>query len=261
MTIFIILACAALAVAAFLYFFPLYKEKKEGLLALTYHNIGTAPENCMQKHLWVSPELFKQQLEQLKKNGFTFVTTHDIEKGSLPPKSALITFDNGYKNFYAEALPILKQYNVHALVFLVADYIGSCNFWHDADKKGPWQQILNAKEIEQLIKSGLVIFGSKTLTNADLTKLPEEERNNQIEESAHRLHGLYKIKPQFFAYPYSNGEQDEAIKNKVASVYQFRFADTGKINPLPLESGALINRVQVNGGWNKFVFYLKITGR
>ena len=75
------------------------------------------------------------------------------------------------------------------------------------------------------------------------------------------MHGLYKIKPQFFAYPYSNGEQDEAIKNKVASVYQFRFADTGKINPLPLESGALINRVQVNGGWNKFVFYLKITGR
>lgn len=258
MTIFFI--SAALSAAVFLYFFPLYKKTQEGLLVLTYHNIGVPPAKCRQKNLWVSPAKFAAQLEQLKKNGFTFVAPQDIGGGNLPPKSVLITFDNGYKNFFTEAFPVLSAHNVRCLVLLTVDYIGKCNFWHDT-KKGPWQQMLNAEQIETLSKSGLVSFGSKTLTNAKLTKLSPEERDNQITESAHRLQTLYKIKPQFFAYPYSLGFEDEEIKNKVSSVYPFSLADTGKINSLPLEAGALINRVQVNGWWSKFVFYCRITGR
>jgi len=258
MTIFFISAVAA--VLAFFYFYPLYKSPKQGLLVLTYHNIGTPPCNCSQKRLWVSPANFNKQLEQLKKNGFTFVTAQDVLEGNLPSKSVLITFDNGYKNFFTDAFPVLSAHNVRCLVFLTVDYIGSCNFWHDT-KKGPWQPMLNAEQIETLSKSGLVTFGSKTLTNADLTAISEEERNNQIEESAHRLQTLYKIKPQFFAYPYSRGFEEEEIKNKVASLYALQFADTGKINPLPLEAGALINRVQVKRCWNKLMFYVKITGR
>ncbi len=258
MTIFLISAFAAAAL--FFYFFPLYKQAREGLLVLTYHNIGTPPAKCRQKNLWVNPNKFAAQLEQLKKNGFTFVSPQDISGGKLPPKSVLITFDNGYKNFFTQAFPVLSAHNAPALVFLTVDYIGKCNFWHDT-KKGPWQQMLTAEQIETLTKSGLVNFGSKTLTNAKLTALPQEERDNQITESAHRLQTLYKIKPQFFAYPYSLGFEDGEIKNKVSSVYALSFADTGKLNSLPLEAGALINRVQVKGWWNKFVFYCRITGR
>lgn len=258
MTIFFI--SAAIAAGLFFYFFPLYKQAQEGLLVLTYHNVGTPPKNCRQKNLWVSQAKFAAQLEQLKKNGFTFVTAQDVLEGNLPPKSVLITFDNGYKNFFTQSFPALTAHNAHSLVFLTVDYIGKCNFWHDT-KKGPWQQMMNEKEIETLTKSGLVAFGSKTLTNAKLTQLEREERDNQITESAHRLQTLYKIKPQFFAYPYSLGFNDEEIKNKVSSVYALSFADTGKLNPLPLEAGALINRVQVKSWWNKFVFYCRITGR
>ncbi len=258
MTIFFI--SAALAAAVFFYFFPFYKKTKEGLLVLTYHNIGKPPAKCRQKNLWVSTEKFAAQLEQLKKNGFTFIAPQDVASGNLPPKSVLITFDNGYKNSFTQALPVLSAHNVHSLVFLTVEYIGKCNFWHDT-KKGPWQQMLNEKEIETLSKSGLVTFGSKTLTNAKLTQLSQEARDNQITESAHRLETLYKIKPQFFAYPYSLGIEDEEIKNKVSSVYALSFADTGKINSLPLQPALPINRVQVKGWWNQFVFYARITGR
>lgn len=258
MTIFFI--SAAIAAGLFFYFFPLYKKEQEGLLVLTYHNIGTPPAKCRQKSLWISPAQFTTQLEQLKKNGFTFVTAQDVLAGKLPPKSVLITFDNGYKNFFTQAFPILSANNISSLVFMTVDYIGKCNFWHDT-KKGPWQQMMNEKEIETLTKSGLVTFGSKTLTNAKLTQLEQEERDSQIAESAYRLQTLYKIKPQFFAYPYSLGFDDEQIKNKVSSVYALSFADTGKLNAIPLEAGALINRVQVKSWWNKFVFYCRITGR
>jgi hypothetical protein len=70
MTIFII--CALLAAAAFFYAFPLYKEQKQGLLVLTYHNVGIPPAGCRQKGLWIKPKKFQKQLEQLKKERIYF---------------------------------------------------------------------------------------------------------------------------------------------------------------------------------------------
>jgi len=257
MTIFII--CALLAAAAFFYAFPLYKEQKQGLLVLTYHNVGIPPAGCRQKGLWIKPKKFQKQLEQLKKNGFTFVSAAQVTDGNLPQKSVMITFDNGYKNFFSEAFPILGAANAPCLVFLPVQYIGKCNFWHDV-KKGPWQPIMNEEEILSLNKSGLITFGSKTLTNADLSALPAEERDNQISESAFRLKN-YGIEPSAFAYPYSRGFENEEIKNKVSSVYPLQFADTGRINPLPVDKGNVISRIQVKSCWCKLKFFLKITGR
>jgi len=54
------------------------------------------------------------------------------EKKVLPKKGAVVTFDDGYKDNYTQAFPVLKRYNIPATVFLTTSYIGTGNlFWWD----------------------------------------------------------------------------------------------------------------------------------
>ncbi|MBN1559659.1 polysaccharide deacetylase family protein [candidate division KSB1 bacterium] len=55
-----------------------------------------------------------------------------LQRGELPPNSVCITFDDGYRDNYEYALPVLVKYNVPATVFLTTDFIGAQKFlWHD----------------------------------------------------------------------------------------------------------------------------------
>ena len=66
----------------------------------------------------------------MKKNGYKTIDFNEIEKKES--KTIIITFDDGYKDVFYNALPILKKYNFKATCFLVTSFIGDFNNW---DKK------------------------------------------------------------------------------------------------------------------------------
>lgn len=50
----------------------------------------------------------------------------------FPPRSCLITFDDGWKDNYTYAYPVLKRHHIPALIFLTTDFIGTSRaFWHE----------------------------------------------------------------------------------------------------------------------------------
>lgn len=104
---------------------------------------GTATEVPVLMYHYIEPELndhqtdnksiisledFKQNMKYLHDEGYHTITLDQLEqyvngKLSLPMKSIVITFDDGYQNNYTLAYPVLQKYNFHASLFVIGSKI------------------------------------------------------------------------------------------------------------------------------------------
>jgi len=96
------------------------------LLILCYHGVSIDDEHEWDPTLYVSPELFEQRLRLLRDGGFNVLTLKEglerLYNGTLPPKSVVITFDDGAFDFYHRARPLLKKYRFPATLYLTTFY-------------------------------------------------------------------------------------------------------------------------------------------
>ena len=111
-------------------FFILYLKFKNYVPILMYHRIANIPSdrNALPK------EKFAEQLEYLSTHNYHTITpeqlyNHFVNKTKLPKNPVLLTFDDGYQDNYLEALPLLKKYNMTAVVFPIYNWIGKPNKW------------------------------------------------------------------------------------------------------------------------------------
>lgn len=217
---------------------------------LTYHNIEKPPEEAKLKTLYVKPSKFERQLKALKWLGF---------KTSLIPDSrndnnVLLTFDDGYKDFVENALPLLKKHNFTAVVFVVAGLVGTFNVW-DHEKLRVKKPLMDWKDLEYIIKEGIKV-GSHTLTHPYLTGLDLREAKREIEASKKMLEDKLGIEVDCFCYPYGN--YNEKIKELVKEAgYKYAFSTktgTFKQGDDPYE----IHRITVFGNMPLPVFMLKL---
>lgn len=90
---------------------------------LMYHHVE--PSGGM---IAVTPKVFEQQIAGLARAGYTSLGTeqfaHYLAGGTVPEKSVLITFDDGYLNNWTYAHPILQRYGMKAILFLVTGWAG-----------------------------------------------------------------------------------------------------------------------------------------
>jgi peptidoglycan/xylan/chitin deacetylase (PgdA/CDA1 family) len=104
---------------------------------LTYHRV-CPPQDVLslERGLVVSPQAFETQVRYVAENcsPLTFARLVDLirAKKRFPPRTVVLTFDDGFADNYANALPILRRHGVTATVFVTTDYIGSTGlFWWD----------------------------------------------------------------------------------------------------------------------------------
>lgn len=170
------------------YAFVRRKVTKSHVAILLYHRV------CPKKDDWSlepsSPDAFQKQLEHLCR-GYEIVSLEKlvqyIQQGkSLPRKAVVITFDDGYKDNYLYAYPILKKYHIPATIFLTTGHIGTGNlFWWDKVA----YLILHANT-SQISLGELGTYSLQAKSNRyhtsyiiceRLKKLPEERKNSLIE--------------------------------------------------------------------------------
>ena len=102
---------------------------KDSLTIFCYHDVSNNPNEFSRNfNLNVPPDLFDFQIRFIKKN-FNIISPDDLLTQSLPPKAALITFDDGFQSYFRNAIPILEANHVPSLIFLNSEPIQGGVFW------------------------------------------------------------------------------------------------------------------------------------
>jgi peptidoglycan/xylan/chitin deacetylase (PgdA/CDA1 family) len=183
---------------------------------LMYHSISRDARARFRKFT-LSPELFAAHLKFLFENQYTpmtvaqLVDTIQLGPDLLPKRPIVITFDDGFLDFYHSALPVLLKYSFPATLFLVTGFVDGCSTWlrperEENRKMLAWHQIL---EIDQ---AG-VECGSHSHTHADLDIVPMESAQKEILLSKEILEQKLGHAVASFCYPY--GHYDTQVRQMV----------------------------------------------
>jgi peptidoglycan/xylan/chitin deacetylase (PgdA/CDA1 family) len=167
---------------------------------LTYHSIseGNSP-------LKVSPSLFAEQMEWLKTNvrvvPLSQVVTALAGRRPLPERAAVLTFDDGFRDFYFSAAPVLRRLRLPATVFLPSGYCGKSNCWPSQPAWVSKEALLDWKQVAELIQDDFKI-GAHGISHRDLTALSQEDAEQEILGSKNQIEEQIACQVEFFAYPY-----------------------------------------------------------
>ena len=134
------------------------------------------------------------------------------EKKGFPRNTVVLTFDDGFQNFYTTAFPILEQYGFKATVFLVTDYCAKKNNWPGNPPDLASTTLMSWSEVRELKSSG-IDFGAHTRTHPDLTRLSEAKVKGEIVDSKDAIENAIGRTVTTFAYPYGkfNGRVREIV--------------------------------------------------
>lgn len=165
---------------------------------LYYHYIGNNPNpaDLQRNALSISPDKFDEQMGYLKNNGYTTISLDTLyaalkNKASISNKSVILTFDDGYIDFFYNAYPILRKYGFSATVFIPTGLMG----------RGAY---LTWSQIKEMSSSGFILFGSHSVHHYSLISLSKEIMINEITESKRVLQEQLGIPINFMAYPYGS---------------------------------------------------------
>ncbi|ASM35117.1 polysaccharide deacetylase [Campylobacter sputorum subsp. bubulus] len=228
---------------------------------LMYHMIANhLPKNKSKfNRLRVSPKSFEKQLIWLKKNGFKSYFLSELSP-NLEPKSVVITFDDGYKDNFTNALPLLKKYGFKATIFIVCNRFDN-NWASDKDLKKPSpelnaEEMLSDDEVKMMIESGFIEIGSHTLNHANLPSLSLKEKEMEIKNSKSLIEEKFGITCKSFAYPFGFYDKNDIILAKNSG---YKFATTTTPDVVRSKySNFEIPRLMISGRGNLLHFILKI---
>ncbi len=139
-------------------------SKSFAVPVLMYHHFAPPGLNIQYNHAVLTPEQFEVQMRYLVENHYNVISlrelTEAMEKGlALPPKTLVITMDDGYESNYVYAFPILKKYRIKATINLIVSYIKE---EYPAPFNPEITTYLTWKQIEEMKASGLIDFQSHT---------------------------------------------------------------------------------------------------
>jgi peptidoglycan/xylan/chitin deacetylase (PgdA/CDA1 family) len=165
------------------------------LPTLMYHHVQNMEEakGKNQAALTVDTETFRQQMQYLKDRGYKSAYMSDVinffEGGAaIAPKSILITFDDGYDDFAANAVPILREFGFASTLFVSTGLMNNPGY-------------LSWNTIEGLKTAGDVVFANHTWSHRNVgANRDDVEREIKTADLQLQERGLNS--PKIFAYPY-----------------------------------------------------------
>jgi len=182
---------------------------------LTYHSIseGDSP-------LKVSPKLFAEQMEWLAAN--TNVTSlselvdlkNDLTVGH---RLVVLTFDDGYADFYSNAAPVLRRLKLPATVFVPTSYVGGTNVWPGQPAWVKEEPLMHWQQIKELSEAGIE-FGSHTVSHPDLTAQQVAVVEHELCQSKREIEQRISQPADNFCYPY--GKWNQAVRDLTMRHYK-----------------------------------------
>jgi peptidoglycan/xylan/chitin deacetylase (PgdA/CDA1 family) len=232
----------------------------KGLPILMYHKVSRTDEDGIT----IPAEKLKQHFEYIKMKGYhtlSFKELSDILKtgNPLPKKPLILTFDDAYRNFRENALPLLTAYGFKASVFIPVGFMGKTNHWD----KGS-DPILTVNEIKDLSNAGNIEFGIHSFLHRSYAGLDAAGIENDLRLCIQTLehHGIPFAR--VLAYPYgSYPKKDVLLKEQMKEIFrgsrlEFALRIGNRINPWPLKNIYELKRIDIKGNDNFYTFKTKL---
>lgn len=166
-------------------------ESAKRIVILNYHKVDDVFNS-----LSIPPSDFDDQMSYLKEQGFQTISLEQMRKAlagepvDLPEKPLIITFDDGYRDNYTNAYPILAKYNFTGVIFVITSFL---------DQKIPFYMTWEmAKEVQE---SGVIDIQSHTVNHNSMTELSDEKLRKELIDSKKRIEEILGKPADYVAYP------------------------------------------------------------
>jgi peptidoglycan/xylan/chitin deacetylase (PgdA/CDA1 family) len=185
---------------------------------LMYHSISEPGADSRHPYFGTvtSPAIFEQQMRFLHDHGFQTISPADVFANGetsvrLVRKPVIITFDDGFRDFYTHAQPILAKFGFTAIVYLPTAYIQKT--------PSPFKGIdcMTWNEVRELSRAG-VLFGSHTVTHPILKEVAPDQLEAELRDSKSTIENELGFAIDSFAYPYAFPQHDRDFVQRLRSV-------------------------------------------
>ena len=181
---------------------------------LMYHSIS---EGVSHRRAYyetnTSPKVFEEQMRFLCENGYCSITLGAavklIDACKDNQKTVVITFDDGYRDFYTAACPLLSKYGFSATVFVVTGLVGGAKAQFNGKDCMSWT------EMREMRSHGIEI-GSHTVTHPELESMEPAAIEHEISQSKRAIEDQIGGPVRSFAYPYAFPEMNSALTSFLA---------------------------------------------
>ncbi len=213
--------------------------KRPTIRVLTYHRFT----NIKYDPVSVRPCDFEAHLQWLSQN----VNLLDAEtfclalagKQQLDRNAVLITIDDGHRSFYEHAYPLLKKYNVPAILFVCPALVDAQN---SPKEFMGWEELAH-------VQRGNIVVASHGLSHRSLGLVSMTQAVHEVEEASKQLKLRLGIENPFFAFPFGTRKDfsDELADMLLANGYQYCFTSVhGQCSPMTRPN--LFPRIKIESG-------------
>jgi peptidoglycan/xylan/chitin deacetylase (PgdA/CDA1 family) len=187
----------------------------EAIPILMYHSVA---DRASARFLpWtVSPGLFADHMDLIDAMGYTAVTVSRLAQAMqggepLPPRPIALTFDDGFQDFYTEALPILQAHRFAATLYVVSGCIGGTSRWLADEGEGE-RPMLTWGQLREVADAGIEC-GAHSCTHPQLDVVSRDRARTEIVRSRQELEDGLGRSVHSFAYPH--GYHDGVVRRLV----------------------------------------------
>jgi peptidoglycan/xylan/chitin deacetylase (PgdA/CDA1 family) len=167
---------------------------------LTFHSIDDSGSV-----LSYSPKTLHKLLHAFECSDLPILDLDTLLRPDTPCGVAL-TFDDGIRTVFTEALPVLRSHSVPAHLFLTTGVVGATNRWPSQPLTTMVFEMLRWSEIEALQSAGMRIE-AHTASHPDLRCLSDAAVRAECESADETIASRLGIRPRYFAYPYGHSSE------------------------------------------------------
>lgn len=184
---------------------------------LLYHSVGGTTAPAFQPWTVTSGQ-FEAQISHLRNHGYTPLTVSGLitrrKANTLPPSPVVITFDDGFSDFYTTALPILEDYDCGATLYITTGYVGGTSSWLGKLGAGD-RPMLSWEQVSALPDRGIEC-GAHTRSHPMLDIVSLAQAKSEIAGSKQALEQVLEVPVESFAYPH--GYRSLRVRQLVAAL-------------------------------------------
>lgn len=164
------------------------RRRPNDFVILLYHTVGVG-----HAEIDTPPGQFADQMEWLREHE-RVATLDGLVDGANG--GVALTFDDGYRDFHKQVLPVLVRHGLPALLYLATGLVAG----EDTRANG---RALTWSQIQEAVSTGLVEVGSHTHRHVDLSKCTEAETEIELSRSKELIEDRLGVPCRHFAYPWA----------------------------------------------------------